>query len=37
MIRFFKQRLLSLGGAKASTLGPVPGDLVEEEFIPYAG
>lgn len=38
MIRFFKHsslRLLKMGSAKACTLGPNAGDLVEEQFILY--
>jgi hypothetical protein len=36
MTRFLSTiRLLSLGGAKACTLGPNSGKLVEEDFIQY--
>ena len=38
MIRFFKHsslRLLKMGGAKACTLGPNAGNVVEELFILY--
>lgn len=40
MFRLFKLsplRLLSLGGAKASTQGPIAGEQLEEEFVPYNG
>jgi hypothetical protein len=30
-------RLLTLGGAKACTMGPIAGDQLEDEVFPYNG